>query len=55
MFIWVLPAPPADVDTDALKAAKMLAKMRMLEEGGSAFARKTLRELGDHGSDGESP
>lgn len=33
----------------------MLAKMRMLEEGGSAFARKTLRELGDHGSDGQSP
>lgn len=31
----------------------MLAKMRMLEEGGSAFARKSLRDLGEHGSDGE--
>lgn len=50
----VLPPLPADVDTDAVKAAKMLAKMRMLEEGGSAFARKTLREVGDHGSDGAS-
>lgn len=30
----------------------MLAKMRMLEEQGSAFARKSLQEIGDHGSDG---
>ena len=46
---------PSDVDAEKLKAAKMLAKMRLLEDQGGAFARKSLRDLGEHGSDGKSP
>jgi 5'-AMP-activated protein kinase regulatory gamma subunit len=48
----ILAAFLKDADVEQLKASKMLAKMRMLEEGGAAFARKSLRDLGDHGSDG---
>ena len=49
------PVPrPSVVDAEKLKEAKMLAKMRLLEDQGGAFAHKSLQDLGEHGSDGES-
>mmetsp|Transcript_898 Transcript_898/g.2753 ORF Transcript_898/g.2753 Transcript_898/m.2753 type:complete len:391 (-) Transcript_898:1214-2386(-) len=49
----VLRAFLQSVDAQSIKAAKMLAKMRTLEEKGADFCARTLRELSDSlGSDG---
>lgn len=43
----------AGVDAQSIKQAKMLAKMRRLEERGSEFCARTIRDLSDSlGSDG---